>query len=140
MLRPSWLPVPDLALQVWQRSGTWFVSRAVACWVGAVLRRAMLRRAKRCGVQNAVASNAAALLPNAQHCAAGAAFMLEVVEHKHMQRFLRLRMYASCPQTLLGEGAKVVLEGQRVLPSRTQQAGFSFKYSDVSDALKEVLR
>lgn len=27
-------------------------------------------------------------------------------------------------QTLLGEGASVVLEGQRVLPARTQAAGF----------------
>jgi NAD dependent epimerase/dehydratase family enzyme len=26
--------------------------------------------------------------------------------------------------TLLGEGASVVLEGQKVLPSRTQQQGF----------------
>lgn len=43
-------------------------------------------------------------------------------------------------QTLLGEGATVVLEGQCVLPARTQAQGFAFKYSDVSDALKNILR
>lgn len=31
-------------------------------------------------------------------------------------------------QTLLGEGATVVLEGQRVLPARTQAAGFRFRW------------
>lgn len=34
----------------------------------------------------------------------------------------------------------MVLEGQRVLPSRTQRQGFNYKFSDVSDALKDVLR
>jgi hypothetical protein len=44
------------------------------------------------------------------------------------------------PQTLLGEGATVVLEGQRVLPARTQAAGFSYKYSELSEALRNILR
>lgn len=43
-------------------------------------------------------------------------------------------------QTLLGEGASVVLEGQRVLPLRTQQQGFAFKYGTVADALKNILK
>ncbi len=42
--------------------------------------------------------------------------------------------------TLLGEGAQVVLEGQKVLPTRTQKAGFNFKYNDVSDALRQILK
>ncbi len=42
--------------------------------------------------------------------------------------------------TLLGEGASVVLEGQRVVPTRAQDAGFKFKYPQVRDALKAVLR
>lgn len=42
--------------------------------------------------------------------------------------------------TLLGEGAQVVLEGQKVLPSRAQQQGFSFKYSDIDSALKQILK
>ncbi|KAL4430790.1 hypothetical protein ABPG75_006046 [Micractinium tetrahymenae] len=43
-------------------------------------------------------------------------------------------------RTLLGEGASVVLEGQRVVPSRAQDAGFKFKYTQVGDALRAVLR
>ncbi|KAG2487483.1 hypothetical protein HYH03_013904 [Edaphochlamys debaryana] len=40
--------------------------------------------------------------------------------------------------TLLGEGASVVLEGQRVMPTRTQAAGYRFKYSDIGDALRNL--
>ncbi|KAI3433684.1 hypothetical protein D9Q98_003493 [Chlorella vulgaris] len=43
-------------------------------------------------------------------------------------------------RTLLGEGANVVLEGQRVVPTRAQEAGFKFQYSQVGDALRNVLR
>lgn len=42
-------------------------------------------------------------------------------------------------QGLLGEGAMVVLEGQRVLPSRAQQAGFAFKYADIDKALASLV-
>ncbi len=35
----------------------------------------------------------------------------------------------------LGDGASVVLEGQRVVSKRLQQLGFSFKYPDLNDAL-----
>jgi NAD dependent epimerase/dehydratase family enzyme len=38
-------------------------------------------------------------------------------------------------KTLLGEGAQVVVEGQRVLPNRAQEAGFAFRYKDVSGSL-----
>ena len=40
---------------------------------------------------------------------------------------------------LLGEGAKVVLEGQRVLPQRTQADGFTFAYPDLKPALQQFL-
>lgn len=43
-------------------------------------------------------------------------------------------------EALLGDAAKVVLEGQRVLPKRTQAAGFSFEYPAVKSALQAVLR
>lgn len=43
-------------------------------------------------------------------------------------------------QTLLGEGAGVVLDGQRVLPTRVQEAGFKFKFPEVAAALKDVAR
>ncbi|WIA21060.1 hypothetical protein OEZ86_004940 [Tetradesmus obliquus] len=42
--------------------------------------------------------------------------------------------------TLLGEGAQVVLEGQKVLPTRAQQAGFNFKYTELPDALRNLLK
>ena len=42
--------------------------------------------------------------------------------------------------TLLGEGAQVVLEGQRVLPARAQQQGFSFKYAELPAALRNILK
>lgn len=43
-------------------------------------------------------------------------------------------------QALLGEGATVVLEGQRVLPAKTQAAGFQYKFPDVERALRNILR
>jgi len=42
-------------------------------------------------------------------------------------------------EALLGDGAKVVLEGQQVLPKRTQSIGFQYQYPTVKQALKEVL-
>ncbi|GAB4837832.1 Complement component 1 Q subcomponent-binding protein, mitochondrial [Ancistrocladus abbreviatus] len=42
-------------------------------------------------------------------------------------------------KAVLGEGASVVLEGQKVLPARAKELGFSFKYPYVKDALKAVL-
>jgi uncharacterized protein (TIGR01777 family) len=38
-------------------------------------------------------------------------------------------------QLLLGDGAKVVLEGQKVLPKRLQEQGFAFRYGELSAAL-----
>lgn len=38
-------------------------------------------------------------------------------------------------QLLLGDGAKVVLEGQQVLPSRTVAQGFHFQYPELNGAL-----
>jgi hypothetical protein len=42
-------------------------------------------------------------------------------------------------QALLGEGAQVVLQGQRVVPARAQAEGFAFKYASVEGALKNIL-
>ncbi|WP_269622201.1 TIGR01777 family oxidoreductase [Prochlorococcus marinus] len=39
---------------------------------------------------------------------------------------------------LLGDGAKVVLEGQKVLPIRLQKKGFQFQYRNLSDALLNI--
>ncbi len=42
-------------------------------------------------------------------------------------------------ETMLGEGASLVLEGQKVLPKRSIESGFKFGYASVSEALKQVL-
>ena len=42
-------------------------------------------------------------------------------------------------EALLGDGAVVVLKGQKVLPERTQAAGFSFDYDRAKDALKQIV-
>jgi hypothetical protein len=40
---------------------------------------------------------------------------------------------------LLGEGSATVLEGQRVLPARTQQGGFDFTFPEVRDAVNNLV-
>ena len=42
-------------------------------------------------------------------------------------------------QVLLGEGAKVVLEGQQVLPTRTLASGYRFRFSEVAPALRDII-
>ncbi len=42
-------------------------------------------------------------------------------------------------ELLLGEGAQVVLEGQEVLPKRTQSSGFQYKYPDLKPALTDII-
>ncbi|MDZ8027338.1 MAG: TIGR01777 family oxidoreductase [Nostoc sp. SerVER01] len=43
-------------------------------------------------------------------------------------------------EALLGDGAMVVLEGQKVLPKRTVETGFEYRYANLQSALKEILR
>ncbi len=42
-------------------------------------------------------------------------------------------------ETILGDGAQVVLEGQQVLPKRTEASGFSYQYTQVKEALNEIV-
>lgn len=42
-------------------------------------------------------------------------------------------------ELLLGEGAKVVLEGQKVLPKQTQASGFEYQYGELKDSLKRFV-
>ncbi len=42
-------------------------------------------------------------------------------------------------EALLGEGAKVVLEGQQVVPKRTTSYGFNYQYPTVKEALAEIV-
>lgn len=42
---------------------------------------------------------------------------------------------------LLGsERAVILTQGQKVIPKRTQEAGFQYKYPDLTSALKEIVR
>ncbi|BAY74128.1 hypothetical protein NIES25_05380 [Nostoc linckia NIES-25] len=43
-------------------------------------------------------------------------------------------------EALLGDGAIVVLEGQKVLPKRTVETGFEYRYPNLQSALKEILQ
>ncbi|OAY65126.1 Epimerase family protein SDR39U, chloroplastic, partial [Ananas comosus] len=43
-------------------------------------------------------------------------------------------------KVVLGEGASVVLEGQKVLPVRAKELGFSFQYPYVKEALKAIVK
>ncbi|PSS26015.1 Epimerase family protein like [Actinidia chinensis var. chinensis] len=42
-------------------------------------------------------------------------------------------------KAVLGEGANVVLEGQKVLPARAKELGFTFRYTYVKDALRAIM-
>lgn len=42
-------------------------------------------------------------------------------------------------ELLLGDGAKVVLEGQQVLPKQTLASGFQYEYPNLKSALEEIL-
>jgi len=41
---------------------------------------------------------------------------------------------------LMGEMSEMLLTGQRVVPRKAQEAGFSFQYPDIRKALEEILR
>ncbi|MBU6228134.1 MAG: TIGR01777 family oxidoreductase [Cyanobacteria bacterium REEB459] len=43
-------------------------------------------------------------------------------------------------ETMLGDGAQVVLKGQQVLPQRTAATGFTYQYNQVKEALIEVIQ
>ncbi|ONK58835.1 uncharacterized protein A4U43_C08F230 [Asparagus officinalis] len=42
-------------------------------------------------------------------------------------------------KAVMGEGATIVLDGQKVLPVKAKELGFSFKYPFVRDALKAII-
>jgi uncharacterized protein (TIGR01777 family) len=75
------------------------------------------------GVYNAVAPNSCSM---AQFAAALG---------RCLGRPSLLPVPAAILQLLLGDGAKVVLEGQRVLPVRLQQQGFNFRDPELTGAL-----
>ncbi|MEL6439764.1 MAG: TIGR01777 family oxidoreductase [Cyanobacteria bacterium J06621_8] len=42
-------------------------------------------------------------------------------------------------EVMLGDGAVVVLEGQQVLPQKTQGSGFNYQYAELKPALQEIV-
>ncbi|MEW6734799.1 MAG: TIGR01777 family oxidoreductase [Acidobacteriota bacterium] len=42
-------------------------------------------------------------------------------------------------QLLMGEGAQVVLDGQRILPKVAEQAGYQFRFANLANALRDLL-
>jgi uncharacterized protein (TIGR01777 family) len=42
-------------------------------------------------------------------------------------------------ETILGDGAQVVLEGQQVIPTRTMDTGFQYQYTEVKAALLDIV-
>ncbi|MDF5715709.1 MAG: TIGR01777 family oxidoreductase [Rhizonema sp. NSF051] len=57
-----------------------------------------------------------------------------------MNRPSWLSVPAFAMEALLGDGAKVVLEGQQVLPQRTLATGFKYQYSHLQPALEQILK
>lgn len=49
------------------------------------------------------------------------------------------RMPGFIIKLLLGEGAELLLQGQNVIPERLLQAGFSFQYTELKEALSDIL-
>jgi uncharacterized protein (TIGR01777 family) len=43
-------------------------------------------------------------------------------------------------ELLLGESSKLVLEGQKVLPQKTEATGFTFQYPTIKAALSQILK
>jgi len=43
-------------------------------------------------------------------------------------------------QILYGEGAKVILSGQKAIPQKLQSAGYLFSYPELRPALQSILK
>ncbi len=69
--------------------------------------------------------------------ATNADFARELGEAIHRPALLPVPAFAL--RALLGEGADIVLRGQRVLPQRTQELGYRFEFERLKDALANLL-
>ncbi len=66
-----------------------------------------------------------------------ATFTVELGRALHRPVLLPVPTFAL--RAMLGEGADVLLLGQRVLPRRTQAAGYRFAFPEITDALANLL-
>lgn len=57
-----------------------------------------------------------------------------------LQRPSWLPVPAFALELLLGDAAKLVLEGQQVIPKRAQELGFQYQYPTIADALTQVIQ
>ncbi|MCS6813639.1 MAG: TIGR01777 family oxidoreductase [Cyanobacteria bacterium] len=57
-----------------------------------------------------------------------------------LQRPSWLPVPAFALELLLGDAAKLVLEGQKVIPKRAQELGFQYQYPTIADALAQVIQ
>lgn len=56
-----------------------------------------------------------------------------------LKRPAGIRVPTFALRAMLGEGAEMLLRGQRVLPRRTQQFGYRFEFAQLTDALTNLL-
>jgi NAD dependent epimerase/dehydratase family enzyme len=56
-----------------------------------------------------------------------------------LHRPARLRMPARVLELLLGEASELLVSGQRVYPRRLLDAGYTFRYTSLDDALKAAI-
>ena len=56
-----------------------------------------------------------------------------------VKRPARLAVPTFALRAMLGEGAEMLLRGQRVLPQRTQRIGYRFAFAELTDALANLL-
>jgi uncharacterized protein (TIGR01777 family) len=66
-----------------------------------------------------------------------AAFTKALGEAIHRPSFLPVPTFAL--RAMLGEGADALLNGQRVVPKRTEELGFAFRYPTIEAALAQVV-
>lgn len=71
-------------------------------------------------------------------------FQMEQRIGQRKRSLLSSSSFSSCHvtpvlQTLLGEGAQVVLDGQKVVPKRTLASGYKFKYSTIREAIRSLV-
>ncbi|MDQ2992102.1 MAG: TIGR01777 family oxidoreductase, partial [Candidatus Eremiobacteraeota bacterium] len=78
-----------------------------------------------------------ALNATAPHPVTNGEFTKALGHALHRPTFLPVPTFAL--RSMLGEGADVLLNGQRVLPKRTQELGYAFKYPTLDAALADVL-
>lgn len=59
---------------------------------------------------------------------------------KELKKPLFFKIPSFVIKWMLGEGANVVLEGQRVLPTRLLEAGFNFRFIKIDESFQEIFR